>query len=176
MSTCMYCSHTIPDGATFCPDCGKKQTLRYQQTFYREKMSEDEFIARINQWFAAYPRVANVKGEFLLKSTGGMMANKYLLDAFAIEYELLEGNNTNQYGVVSLRKFGLVRTDTDVLVAQWKTANPGATIVKRSGGVHQRGNAGQLMLGGFGASNNTQCYLFFKFDCKTGTAQLPPSK
>jgi len=176
MATCMYCSHPIPDGATFCPDCGKKQVKVYQQTFRRENMSEEEFIARINEWFASYPRVANVKGQFLLNSAVGLMVNKYRLDAFAIEYELLDSNNVNQYGVVSLEKFGLIRTDADQLIKEWQAHNPGATILKTAGGVHQRGQVGSLALGGFGASNKTQSYLFFKFNRKTGTAQLPPQK
>lgn len=174
MATCMYCSHPIPDGSTFCPDCGKKQVKVYQQTFRREKMSEDEFIARINQWFAAYPRVANVKGEFLLQHAEGMLVGKYRLDAFAIEYELLDSDNINQYGVVALEKFGFIRTDTDKLINEWRANNPGATILKQAGGTHLRGQSGSLALGGFGANNKTQSYLFFKFNRQTGTAKTNP--
>ena len=165
----------MADDALFCGACGKKQVTLYQQTFRREKMSEEEFINRINAWFAQYPKVANVKGEFLLKHASGLLVNKYVLDAFAIEYELLSGNNTNQYAVVQLSKFGFVRKETNDLLAAWKQKNPGAIVVARDGGVNQRGDTGSLMLNGFGANNNTQLYVLFKFNRKLGPGLPSPS-
>ena len=62
MANCLYCKGEIGDDMQFCPLCGKKQVMVYTQTFQRGNMSEDEFIRKINEWFAAYPTVANVKG------------------------------------------------------------------------------------------------------------------
>lgn len=174
MAQCMFCSTELTDGAVFCHACGKKQVKIYQQTFQRGNMNEETFIANVNQWFATYPRVANVKAQIHLRSAGGLMVNKYKLEAVSIEYELLNGNNINQYALVSLSKFGLTCTNTDTLVNQWRAQNPGATVIARNGGVHQRGQSGSLALGGFGASNNTQVYLLFKYNRQYGTAQLPP--
>ena len=169
MAYCISCGAEIPQNSTFCPRCGTKQVRVYTQTFRRENMSEDDFINQINYWFAQYPHVANVKGKFLVRSGIGVMVNKYVLDAFAIEYELLSGTNKNQYGVVKLQTTGLVKTSTDTLLAQWRQANPNAVILARDGGVNQRGSTGSLLLGGVGAVNKTQLYLFFKFDRNQGT-------
>ena len=174
MANCMYCGIEIPEGSAFCPKCGKKQAKVYSQTFQRGKMTEEEFFNQINQWFAMYPHVANVKGEFLIHDKTGLFVNKYVVDAFAIQYELLSGTNENQYGVVKLSTVGLAKTTTDALLHQWQQANPGAKILSRRGGVNQRGQAGRLALGGIGAVNNTQLYVFFKFNRATGTALLNP--
>ena len=170
MAFCMYCGAEITENSTFCSSCGKKQVTKYHQTFQRGNLSEEAFIDQINQWFAQYPQVANVKGQFLLKHGVGLMVNKYVLDAFAIEYEVFGGTNENQYGVTMLTTTGLVKTTTDELLAQWLAANPGAKIVSRNGGVNQRGQTGSLILGGIGAMNKTQLYVLFKFNRKKGTA------
>lgn len=176
MAFCMHCGGQIEDKSTFCNHCGKKQVVTYTQTFRRGDMTEEQFIQSINQWFAQYPHVANVKGEFLTHHGVGLFVNKYVLDAFAIEYELLSGNNTKQYAVVNLDRAGLYNKSTDALLENWKQANPGAIILKRSGGVNQRGSTGSLLIGGLGAVNHTQLYLFFKFDRKYGPGVLPPGK
>ena len=163
MAVCIYCGAQIPQDSIFCGKCGKKQVRVYQQTFRRDKMSEAQFIEKINRWFAQYPHVANVKGKFLVHHSVGLMVNKYVLDALAIEYELLSGTNQNQYGVIKLESTGLVKTRTDALLARWKQSNPNAVIVAREGGVNQRGTTGSLVLGGLGAVNKTQLYLLFKF-------------
>ncbi len=173
MAACIFCGTALPENATFCPACGKKQVMRYTQTFQRGKMKEQDFIDQINAWFAQYPQVANVKGELHLGHGVGLLVNKYVLDALSIEYEVLSGRNVNQYALVELSKFGLVRKETSDLLAQWKQANPGATVVRTAGGVNQRGSGGSLAIGGFGANNNTQLYVLFKFNRKTGPA-LPP--
>lgn len=170
MAFCMYCGAQIPDASPFCSQCGKKQVKVYTQTFTRGKMSEDDFIAQINQWFATYPNVANVKGKFMLNHSYGLAVNKYVLDAFAIEYELFKGNNENQYAVTKLQNVGMVKTTTDTLLSRWKEANPGAIVLSRDGGINQRGTTSSLALGGFGATNKTQLYVFFKYKRSTGTA------
>jgi hypothetical protein len=126
-------------------------------------MSEAQFIEAINQWFAKYPRVANVKGSFKLGNGLGLMVNKYTLDALSIEYELFNTENTNQYAVVALHNTNLIKTSTDQLLAKWKAANPQATVIARNGGTNQRGSTGSLVLGGIGAVNKTQLYVLFKF-------------
>jgi hypothetical protein len=166
---CVHCGAPLQAGGAFCAACGEKQVTRYQQTFYRGSMKEDELIDQINHWFAQYPQVANVSGKFFLKHCTGLMVNKYVLDAFAIEYEVFNNPNQNQYAVVRLGDLGLVRTDTDELLALWKQKNPHTTVINTNGGINQRGTSGSLALGGFGATNNTQLYVFFKFDRATGT-------
>ena len=166
----MYCSAELPQNSTFCPKCGKKQVKRYTQTFQRGKMSEDEFVNQINQWFAGNPKVANVKGKFLIRHAGGMMVNKYVLDAFAIEFEVFTGTNDNQYAVTNLSTTGLAKTTTDALLYKWQQNNPGAKVLTRDGGINQRGRTGSLALGGIGAVNKTQLYVFFKFNRASGTS------
>ncbi|MBE6713343.1 MAG: zinc ribbon domain-containing protein [Ruminococcaceae bacterium] len=172
---CMYCGAEIAEGSTFCSKCGKKQVQIYTQTFRRENLSEEEFIAQINNWFASYPQVANVKGKFLTHQGTGLFVNKYVLDAFSIEYELFSGVNDNQYGVINLSTTGIVKSSTDELLARWLQSNPGAQILAREGGVNQRGQTGSLILSsGFGAVNKTQLYVFFKFNRATGTGVPHP--
>ena len=173
MAACMFCQAELPDGAAFCPACGKKQVTRYTQTFRRGNMKEEDFINQINAWFAQYPQVANVKGEFLLSHGVGMLVNKYVFDALSIEYEVLSGTNTNQYAVVQLSDFGFTRKETSDLLSTWKAANPGATVVRTAGGVNQRGSTGSLLIGGFGAKNKAQLYVLFKFNRHNGTV-VPP--
>ncbi len=169
MAKCMYCAAEITDDSVFCSSCGKKQVTVYKQVFHRGKMSEDDFIARINEWFASYPKVANVKAQFNLEEKIGLLVNKYILNDLAIEYELLKGNNENQYAVINLSNFALYKKSTDNVLEDWKKANPSAIIVSRSGGTHSRGDAGSLFLNGIGARNQTQLYLLFKFNRKQGT-------
>lgn len=172
MANCLYCKKEIGDGVQFCPYCGKKQVIVYTQTFQRGNLSEDAFIAKINEWFATYPNVANVKGKFLLSSGVGLFVNKYCLDAFAIEYEVFGAANDNQYALVRLTESGITKTPSEVLLAKWKQKNPGAVVLNTNGGVHQRGKTGSLLLSsGFGAVNMTQLYVFFKFNRKKGTGQ-----
>ena len=158
----MYCNAEIADGSTFCSHCGKKQTNIYTQTFCREKMSEDQFVEKINEWFAQYPQVANVKGEFLTGDGYGLMVNKYVLNGLSIQYEVINGVNQYQYGVVNLSRFGVIKTSTETLLTEWKQKNPNAIVLKTSGGTHQRGGTTSLFLGGIGAANKTQLYVFFK--------------
>lgn len=171
MAACLFCQAELPENAAFCPACGKKQVVRYTQTFRRGSMKEEDFIAQINAWFAQYPQVANVKGEFLLGHGVGLLVNKYTLDALSIEYEVFSGQNTNQYAVVQLSEFGFTHKETADLLAKWKAANPAATVIRTAGGVNQRGSTGSLMMGGLGAKNKAQLYVLFKFDRKQGTAQ-----
>ena len=163
MANCMYCNAEIPDGSTFCGACGKKQVKIYTQTFQRKNMSEDQFIDEINQWFAKYPKVANVKGKFQTHHSIGLLVNKYVLDSFTIEYELFTNPNENQYSIVKLSATNLVKTSTDTLLSKWQQKNPEAQVLSRTGGVNQRGSTGSLILGGIGAVNKTQLYLFYKF-------------
>lgn len=173
MAFCMYCGAQIQGEGAFCPICGKKQVTIYKQTFCRGKMTEQQFIDQINLWFAQYPQVANVKGKFSIKHGMGLLVNKYVLNEFSIEYEVLNGQNQNQYGVVALNTTGLIKTGTDALLAKWHQANPNAVVLNRDGGVNQRGSSSSLAFGGFGAVNNTQLYVFFKFNRKTGTGPVP---
>ena len=176
MANCMYCNAEIADGSAFCSACGKKQVKIYTQTFRREKMSEKEFIAQVNDWFSKYRQVANVKGKFLLRSSVGLMVNKYVLDAFSIEYELLNGNNTNQYAITNLENYGLYKKGTGTILDQWKQANPGAVVLSTNGGTHSRGSTGSLVLGGIGATNHSQLYVFFKFNRSLGPSVAPEKK
>lgn len=176
MANCMYCKAEIAEGSQFCSACGKKQVKIYSQTFARGKMSEEEFMQRINQWFAMYPKVANVKASIHVKNAFGILVDKYTIEAVDISYELFKGDNDNQYAITELSKFALYKTTTDQLLDEWKKKNPGATVVARNGGYHGHGQSGSLALGGIGANNKTQLYVLFKFNRKLGPGVPPPKK
>ena len=173
MAICIHCKAEIPDGSTFCLHCGKKQVHRYSQVFRRGEMTEDEFVYRINDWFARYPHVANVKGKFLLEQDFGFFVSKYKLKAFAIEYEVLSGPCENQYGVAILDDIDLIYHSTEELLAKWLQVNPDVRIVECRGGTHQRGNVWSLCLNGVGAMNKTQLYVLYKIKRSKIVSSLP---
>ncbi len=175
MKTCIYCGVSLPDEALFCHACGKRQAKLYTQVFRRGKMKEEEFIQKINIWFATYPQVANVECRFETASYPGMLVDKYVLNALAIRYECLDGENRNQYALTHLQHFGLAAKKGEVLLQEWKNSNPGAIVVNYTGGLHQRGDSSMSLTGGLGASNKTQLYVFFKFNRRLGTG-VPPQK
>lgn len=163
MANCIYCKEEIPEGSTFCLHCGKKQVKRYTQVFRRGNLNEEDFIHQINVWFAKYPYVANVQCKFQVVRGFGMLVNHYVLEALSIEYETFSGDNEYQYGLIKLGDMGLTNISSAQVLLEWKKANPAARIVNCTGGTNQRGHVASILMGGFGAVNNTQVYVFFKF-------------
>ncbi len=161
---CIHCGKSIEADASFCSCCGKKQVKQYRQSFWRDGANEDDFIEKLNEWFASYPAVSNVKCTFELRSGIGIMVNKSVLEAVHIEYELLNGINLYQYAIVQLSHFGLYKKRSSSILEDWKANNPGAIVIATDGATHQRGQTSSLMLGGIGATNKTQLYVMFKFN------------
>lgn len=176
MAICIHCKAEIPDGSTFCLHCGKKQVHRYSQVFRRGEMSEDEFIYRINDWFARYPHVANVRGKFFLEHGFGILVNSYVMNALAIEYEVFSGPCDNQYGVAKLDDLDLVHCSPQELLAKWRQANPDVHIVDYRGGSHHRGHMLSFCLNGVGAMNKTQLYVLYKIKRSKIVSSLPPQE
>jgi len=160
---CKKCGKEIGDGDMFCPGCGTKQVEIYKEVFVRKGLSEKDFIANINAWFQWHPKAANIKCSFGIDSALGMFANKYQLNQFVIEYELYENDNTMQYGLVKEENTTFVKKDTSDFVGKWQKEHQNTTVIDWKGGTHQRGDAGSLAFGGFGAVNRMNVYVFFKF-------------
>ena len=160
---CVHCGREIGDGNAFCPHCGKKQVVTYQEVFVRNGLSEKDFIDNINKWFCYHPRVANVSCTFGLDTTVGLLANKYVMNQCVIRYELLDRDNANQYGLVKEEKFGLSKTETAAFVGDWQRARPNVKVVNWKGGTHARGYTVSHLMGGLGASNQLNVYILFKF-------------
>lgn len=166
---CYKCGTSLPEGCVFCPECGTKQVKVYTQIFNRENEKEDLFIDSINTWLMNNPNLFNAQCDFKTRSGYGMLVNRYFLDAVAIRYELSEKTNENQYALLSLEHFGLIKKSTDQLLEEWIKVNPNTTIVNKIGGVHTRGNAGSNLVNDIGSSNKTQLYLFMKFNRNNAT-------
>ena len=160
---CTKCGKEIENDALFCSSCGAKQANTYKEVFVRNGLSEQDFIANINKWFQWHPNAANIKCKFGIDSSFGMLANKYVLNQFVIEYELYENNNTMQYGLVKEENTAMMKKDTKDFIGAWQQAHPNTTIVNWQGGTHQRGHMGALALGGIGAVNRMNAYIFFKY-------------
>lgn len=160
---CLKCGQEIADKSAFCPLCGAKQVYRYKEVFVRNGISEQDFIANINKWFQLHPKVANVSCKFGTDTALGLLANKYELNQFVVEYELFEQNNSNQYGLVKEESIALMKHDVREAVGQWQQTHPNTKIVNWTGGVHSRGHVGSHLLGGIGARNRTSLYILFKF-------------
>lgn len=160
---CIKCGKELNGGDQFCPACGAKQVNTYKEVFVRNGLSEKDFIDNINKWFQYHPKVANVKCTFGIDTAIGLLANKYQLNQFVIEYELFENNNKNQYGLVKEENLALMKKSTKEFVGAWKESHPNATVVDWTGGTHSRGQVGSHLLGGFGASNRLNVYILFKF-------------
>lgn len=160
---CANCGSAYNEGDKFCPGCGKKLIETLKEVFVRNGLSEKDFIDNINKWFIYHPKVANVKCRFGIDTSLGVMANKYVLNQFVVEYEVYENNNTMQYGLVKEESTALYKKDIKGFVGDWQASHPNTKIVNWQGGTHQRGNIGALALGGIGAVNRTSAYIFFKF-------------
>lgn len=160
---CIKCGKQIGDNDAFCPGCGAKQATTYKEVFVRNGLSEQDFIANINKWFQWHPKAANVSCVFDMDTSIGLLANKYLLNRFVIEYELFENDNQNQYGLIKEENIAFVRKDSKIFMAEWKMQHPGVTVVNWSGGIHSRGQTASHLLGGFGASNRLNVYILYKF-------------
>lgn len=165
---CKQCGKEINNGDAFCSGCGAKQTNTYKEVFVRNGLPEADFIANINKWFQWHPNVANVKCNFGIDSSLGLMANKYVLNQFVIEYELYENQNTMQYGLVKEENTALMKKDIKGFIGDWQASRPNVKIVNWQGGTHQRGQVGSLVLGGIGAVNRMNAYIFFKFPRSQG--------
>lgn len=160
---CANCGSPYNADDKFCPGCGQKLIETKKEVFVRNGLSEKDFIDNINKWFIYHPNVANVKARFGIESSLGMLANKYVLNQFVIEYEIYENKNTMQYGLVKEENTGLYKKDIKDFIGAWQQSHPNAKIVNWQGGTHQRGQVGSLMLGGIGAVNRMNAYIFFKF-------------
>ena len=160
---CKKCGKELNDNDMFCSGCGAKQVEIYKEIFTRNGISEKDFIANINKWFQWHPKAANVKCHFSMDTSIGLMANKYTLNQFVIEYELFENDNENQYGLVKEENLAFVKKNIKEFIGKWQVEHPQAKIVSWEGGTHSRGQVGSHLLGGFGASNRMNAYIFFKF-------------
>ena len=161
--TCKKCGKEINEGSAFCPLCGAKQVEKYTKTFNRNGMDEKAFISTINKWFEENPKVANVKCKFETDTSLGLLANKYQLNTFTVEYELFANYNTNQYALTKEECYNIVSKKTKDFVEEWKQSHPNYKVVNWQGGTHSRGQTGSFLIGGFGAANRLNVYLFFKF-------------
>ena len=160
---CIKCGHFIDEKDSFCPVCGAKQAATYTMCFSRNGLNEQEFIANINHWLQANPKIANVKGIFDTNTSFGVMANQYKLNQFVIEYELFTNDNQNQYCLVKEENIALYQKNVKAYMEKWKQEHPQITVVNWSGGVHSRGHVGSILLGGVGAANRLNVYIFMKY-------------
>ena len=160
---CKNCGKEINEASAFCPLCGAKQVDIYTKVFTRNGLSEDEFIKNINKWFQLNPKIANVKCKFETDTSIGLLANKYQLNTFTVEYELFEKNNINQYALTKEECYNVVSKKTKDFVEEWKQSHPNVKVVNWQGGTHSRGQTGTFLIGGFGAANRLNVYLFYKF-------------
>ncbi len=161
--TCKKCGKEINEGSAFCPLCGAKQVDIYTKVFKRGGMSENDFINSINTWFQQNPKVANVKGKFDTDTSIGLLANKYQLNSFTVEYELFNNDNLNQYALVKEECYNVVSKKTKDYVEDWKKSHPNFKVVNWQGGTHSRGQTGAFLIGGFGAANRLNVYILYKF-------------
>ena len=166
---CKNCGKELKDGDTFCSGCGTKQVEIYKEVFVRKGISEKDFIDNINKWFQLHPKAANIKCTFGMDTAIGLLANKYQLNQFVIEYELFEKDNENQYALVKEESIALVKKNIREYVGEWQAKHPNTKIVKWEGGTHSRGQTASHLLGGFGARNRLGVYIFFKFPRKSNT-------
>ncbi len=160
---CKKCGKEIDEKATFCPECGAKQVTTYQEVFVRDGLSEKDFIDNINKWFQWHPKAANISCKFDMDTSVGLLANKYTLNRFVIEYELFENNNENQYGLVKEETLALKKTKTKDFISEWKQTHPNVKVVDWEGGTHSRGQTVSHLLNGLGARNRLNVYILFKF-------------
>lgn len=160
---CKKCGKEINDGSAFCPLCGAKQVEIYTKVFTRNGLSENDFINNINKWFQLNPKIANVKCKFDADTSIGLLANKYQLNTFTVDYELFQNNNLNQYALTKEECYNIVSKKTKDYVEDWKKSHPNATVVNWLGGTHSRGKTGSFLIGGFGAANRLNVYICFKF-------------
>lgn len=163
---CKKCGKTLGEKDAFCSNCGAKQTVTYQEVFVRNGLSEQDFIANINRWFQWHPKAANITCRFNMETEIGLLANKYALNQFVIEYELYEKDNVNQYGLVKEETLTLMKKSVKEYVGQWQQSHPQAKIVNWEGGTHSRGQTVSHLLGGVGARNRMNVYILFKFPRK----------
>lgn len=163
---CKNCGREIGENDTFCPGCGTKQVTVYKEVFVRNGLSEKDFIDNINKWFQWHPKAANIKCKFNMDTAVGLLANKYELNQFVIEYELFEYDNQNQYGLVKEETIALTKTNIREYIGQWQVSHPNVKIVNWEGGTHSRGQTVSHLLGGLGARNRLNVYILFKFPRK----------
>ena len=163
---CVKCGKEIQAGNAFCPNCGAKQATTYKEVFVRNGLSEKDFIGNINKWFQWHPKAANITCHFSMDTSIGLLANIYELNQFEIEYELFESDNENQYGLVKEESLALTKKNIKEFVNEWKLSHPNVRVVDWQGGTHSRGHTASHLLGGFGARNRLNVYIFFKFPRK----------
>lgn len=167
---CIKCGRALEAGSSFCSGCGSKQTPVYKEVFERNGMAEADFLNNINRWFQWHTKAANIKCSFEMDTSVGLLANKYELNRFTIEYELFSGDNKNQYALVKEDVTNLTHQKTRDYVEQWKAQRPQVTVLNWEGGTHSRGHIGSSFLGGLGAANRMNVYIFYKFPRKQAEA------
>ena len=167
---CKKCGRELTQNDTFCPGCGEKQVTTYKEVFVRNGISEQDFINNINRWFQLHPKAANITCKFGMDTAIGLLANKYELNQFVIEYELFEHNNENQYGLVKEETIALMKKSSKEFMGEWKQSHPNVKVVNWEGGTHSRGHLVSHMIGGFGARNRMNVYILFKFPRSKGNA------
>lgn len=159
---CFNCGAEMKEGDLFCPKCGTKQVKTYREVFMRNGLPEADFICNINRWFQYHPGVSHVRCTFDMNTSFGLLANKYALDRVELDYELLNGVNRYQYGLVKEESVSIVKGNVKEYMMRWKEEHPNVTVVSWSGGTHSRGTIGTVALG-VGSANRMNVYILFRF-------------
>jgi hypothetical protein len=92
-----------------------------------------------------------------------LLANKYQLNSFTVTYELFQNNNLNQYALKKEECYNIVSKKTKDYIEDWKQSHPNFKVVNWTGGTHSRGQTGTFLIGGLGAANRLNAYIFYKF-------------
>jgi len=160
MKQCRACLRELNIKDKTCKFCGTSTAERYTEFFNRSWQNQNQFIAEINGWLSENPRMANLTCKFYYKAGFGFLGLSAFLNGVEFEYELLEGENKNQYAVDRFRNIKFFRRiSQSEAIGEWYDKHPNAKIVRAEEGTGQLDSSFHVSFGGVG--RNIFSYVYF---------------
>lgn len=143
-----------------------------EKTFFIESMSQDQFYEHINSWFAQNRNIVVKRFYISEKTSFGLLVNKSNVQNITIIYDV-DNNSNNLYGIAYYEKFALMKISMESMKNSWQRSNPNLDVVTYSYRHNARGQVGNLLMKGIGASNRNQIWIIYKAKGTPKTAVTP---
>ena len=124
--------------------------------------SEEKIMYEINRWLHMNSYFGNMVCEIDVDCALGFFVNRFRLKELLLKYDVLSEINPYIYHFVRLDECDLFRVEPKELLEKWKACNPGAVIIKAQSTTNMRGGSLSVLVGGLGAVNRAQVFIFFK--------------
>lgn len=161
-SKCVYCGGKIPGSMDFCPYCDREKKNAGFFIFQRDKrMTEAEFIGRINYWLLNAQGIYGIDCSFSTADTLSLFVPTAKLKSIAVFYNQRKGEG-EIYGIDIVDSFSCFKKEEEKLLSQWEKNNPSCRVLKYDSHYYFWGRIFSALFFGIGGANKTKLYILYK--------------